>query len=88
MSIVIKLDDFKPLQLMAFGDPKILFKTEPESIIALAFETKQFGKETSIPIQLAMIPERAAALLRLLEDLRDRGMLPDAGGEVEQRWRQ
>src|SRR5438874_1754530 len=88
MSAIIKLDDFEPLQVMAFGEPTIRFETQPEPLIALVFETKQFGTKTSIPIQVAMLPERAAVLFRLLEELRDRGMLPDAPGEVSHHWHQ
>ena len=69
---------------MAFSNPTIRVQERPEIIIGIALQSAEFGTRETIPIELAMTPERAAVLLRLLQDLDDRGMLPDAPGPVSQ----
>jgi hypothetical protein len=67
------------LQLMAIDGPDMrIGKSGDESIIAVAFQTVEFGTQETIAIEVAMLPERAAILLRLLEELRDRGAVPNA----------
>lgn len=84
----IKIDTSRPLQLMAIDGPQVHVGSAGERVIGLAFQTMKFGTKETIPIELAMLPERAAVLLQLLQELRDRGMLPDVPGSVSQHWRQ
>ena len=69
---------------MAVGVPHLAVQERPEVIIGLGLETAKFGTSESTPADLAMTPEFAAILLRLLQGLQERGMLPDAPGSVSQ----
>jgi hypothetical protein len=79
----IKVDTSKPFQLMMTSNAEIRIAEQPEIIIGLAFEAHRFATKEKIPIELAMLPERAAVLLLQLQELQARGILPDGRTLIE-----
>jgi hypothetical protein len=67
---------------MLVDNPTARVGSAGETVIGLTFRTVEFGTKKEAPIELTMLPERAAVLLRLLEELRDRGIVPEAAVEV------
>ena len=85
----MQIDSTPPLPLMAIDHPYVRASTTAEPVIVISFETKRVESEVYIPIELTMTPERAAVLLQLLQELRDRGIVPEIVGQIaETRYRQ
>lgn len=75
----------RSLTLATEGPPSL--RTHPPDdpkLIGLVFQAAPVGTKTPrmSEVQILLMPDRAAILLRLLLEMRDRGILPPAPGSV------
>ena len=88
MDVKIEADASNPLELTTKSDPRIHFRRTPKVAIAIDVEAEIAQAKSSLPIRLVMAAPHAAALLRLLLELRDQGLLSEATGKPRMNWRQ